>query len=177
MAARALPPTLAWVGDVAGQLALLDQTRLPQQVVVVTIDTLDGVIDAIVRLVVRGAPAIGVAAGYGMLLGVRAHAPRTPAQFLAAADRIGAALIGSRPTAVNLAWAVRRVRGRAQREPTLSALLAEARAIHLQDEAQCRGIGEAGAGLIEDGMTSPGIAITNGKLNRSPRNTSAKMAT
>ncbi len=144
---------MAWVDGVDGRLALLDQTQLPSRVAVLTLDTLDGVIDAIARLVVRGAPAIGVAAGYGMLLGVRARAPRTPAEFQLAVHAVGDALIAARPTAVNLAWAVRRAQARSKREPTLAALLAEARAIHQQDETQCRDLGEVGAGLIEDGMT------------------------
>jgi methylthioribose-1-phosphate isomerase len=64
--------TLRWVGEADGHLDLLDQTLLPGEVKVLALGDLAGVIDAIVRLAVRGAPAIGVAAAYGMVLGVRA---------------------------------------------------------------------------------------------------------
>jgi methylthioribose-1-phosphate isomerase len=153
VSARVLPPTIAWQGDVDGQLVVLDQTRLPHEVVTLGLDTLADVVDAITRLAVRGAPAIGVAAGYGMVLGVRARAPQHGQALLAASDAVGTALIAARPTAVNLAWAVRRVQAHAQREPTLGSLLTEARAIHAQDVALCRAIGEFGAPLLEDGMT------------------------
>jgi len=110
-------------------------------------------IDAIVRLVVRGAPAIGVAAAYGMVLGVRERAPADPAAFAAAVAQVGEILCDSRPTAVNLAWAVHRMQQRTAREPTLEALFDEAVSIHEEDQRLCRAMGEAGAHLIRDGMT------------------------
>ncbi|MFY9343622.1 MAG: S-methyl-5-thioribose-1-phosphate isomerase, partial [Planctomycetota bacterium] len=67
-----LPPTLAWRGDLHGHLDLLDQTRLPAERVVLQLATVAAVIEAIAHLRVRGAPAIGVAAAYGLVLGVRA---------------------------------------------------------------------------------------------------------
>ncbi len=148
-----MKPAIEWAGGVDGHLCLLDQTRLPHDEVVLELRTLQPVIDAIRRLSVRGAPAIGVSAGYGMLIGVRERQPADAKAFAAAVDEVGAALDASRPTAVNLAWATRRVRERAAREPTLEALLDEARAIHREDEALCAAIGAHGEGLIEDGMT------------------------
>jgi methylthioribose-1-phosphate isomerase len=143
-------PTISWTGDAdSGVLFLIDQTRLPHERIVLELTELDGVIDAIRRLAVRGAPAIGVAAGYGVVIGVRTSGKG----FAEALAEVGDRLIAARPTAVNLAWAVRRVAERGAREPSLSALLDEARAIHEEDQALCRGMGEAGASLIEDGMT------------------------
>ena len=146
-------PTIEWVGDVDGHLMLLDQTLLPGEERVLQIDRLDSVIDCIVRLVVRGAPAIGVAASYGMVLGVRERAPRDVQEFARAVDEVRDRLASSRPTAVNLSWAINRLREASQTDPSLAMLLAEARAIHREDIELCRRIGEAGQSLIEDGMT------------------------
>jgi|SRR5690606_31416972 len=151
--AEPLPPTIAWHGAVDGHLAILDQTRLPQERSVLVLRSLDDVVRAIRSLAVRGAPAIGVAAGYGMVLGVRARPHGDARAFAAALAESAGALVASRPTAVNLAWSVRRVEARGRAEPTLAALLDEARTIHAEDAALCRAIGEAGAGLVEDGMT------------------------
>jgi methylthioribose-1-phosphate isomerase len=148
-----LPPTVRWHADLEGHLELLDQTRLPGEELVLAIQRLDPLIDAIKRLSVRGAPAIGVAAAYGMVLGVRERAPNGKDAFLTAVDAVGEKLAASRPTAVNLRWAVDRLRARARREPTLAALLDEARATHREDEELCKRMGEAGASLIRDGMT------------------------
>jgi methylthioribose-1-phosphate isomerase len=148
-----MKPAIAWHGDQDGWLALLDQTLLPAEQRILEIRSLPPLIDAIKRLAVRGAPAIGVAAGYGVLLGVRDRAPRDAAALRAAAREVGDELCRARPTAVNLAWAVRRVVARAEREPTTAALLDEARAIHAEDERSCRAMGDAGAHVIRDGMT------------------------
>lgn len=148
-----LEPTLHWHGDLDGWLALLDQTLLPHRTELLRIRDLPPLVDAIHRLAVRGAPALGVAAAYGMVLGVRERAARSDADFAAAVSTVGAILIAARPTAVNLPWAVARMQRRARVQPTLEALLDEARAIHREDEKLCQRIGEAGADLIEDGMT------------------------
>lgn len=143
--------TLRWIGDIDGHLNLLDQTLLPNQVETLAVTDVAGVIDAILRLAVRGAPAIGVAAAYGMVLGVRAEAD--VGGFEAALESVGRRLAAARPTAVNLAWSVRRVCERGRRAGTLEAMLDEAHAIRSEDEDLCRRIGENGAALIEDGMT------------------------
>lgn len=146
-------PTLEWIGGEDGELRLLDQTLLPHEERVLTIRALPVLVDAIVRLAVRGAPAIGVAAAYGMVLGVREAGPRDQAAFALALANVGATLIAARPTAVNLPWAVQRMQARGKREPTLAGLLAEARAIHAEDVRLCAAIGAAGARLVRDGMT------------------------
>jgi methylthioribose-1-phosphate isomerase len=96
-------PTVAWVD---GAVELIDQTRLPAELSVLRCTTVDGVVDAIKRLAVRGAPAIGVAGAYGVALAAAAHHPiAQAAAFRADADRLRHA----RPTAVNLARMVDRV--------------------------------------------------------------------
>jgi len=148
------PPVavVQWQGDAhSGTLRLLDQTRLPTETAYLDCRTAEDVWDAIRRLVVRGAPAIGVAAGYGLVLA--AQGLPDGAGFLnALADR-GEYLISSRPTAVNLAWAVRRGLDRARAAAGTAgavreALLDEARAIHAEDERLCAEIGRHAAGLI-----------------------------
>ncbi|MHC5062862.1 MAG: S-methyl-5-thioribose-1-phosphate isomerase [Planctomycetota bacterium] len=146
-----LAPTVEWHGEADGHLALLDQTLLPARQVVLEHRDLAGVIDSIKRLAVRGAPAIGVAAGYGMVVGVR-EAMAKGKDFASALDETATLLHAARPTAVNLSWAVHRVHERGRREPNLDALLGEARDIHREDVVLCRLIGEHGAELIRDGM-------------------------
>lgn len=147
-----LPPTICWVGSLDGHLELLDQTRLPAHREVLQIDTLDGVIDAILRLCVRGAPAIGVAAGYGMVLGMRGLSPIDSA-FVGAARDVAARLMAARPTAVNLRWAIDRCVAAAIEQPSLSRLLQEACAIHADEEAMAHSMGENGKQLVKPNMT------------------------
>lgn len=147
-----LPPTIAWQGDEQGHLEILDQTRLPHELEVLRLDTLDGVVDAIVRLCVRGAPAIGVAAAYGVVLGVRNCNP-LPAAFVDTTRTIAARLTAARPTAVNLQWALDRAVAAAKVEPTLQRLWQEARRIHAEDIAAGLQIAEYGRDLVRDGMT------------------------
>jgi methylthioribose-1-phosphate isomerase len=149
--------TIRWTGGVDGHLVLLDQTRLPTEIAYLDCRTVEDVWQAIKRLSVRGAPAIGIAAAYGVCLGVQAG------------RNIGATcdyLATSRPTAVNLFWAVERMRrkGGAQEQAKTSALptlherlLAEARAIHDEDRAQCAAIGRHGADLLADLPEGAGI--------------------
>jgi len=150
------PPVkvLQWIGDARrGLLRLLDQTRLPVETAFVDCRDTQQVWDAIRRLVVRGAPAIGVAAGYGMV--VASQWVPDGADFLTGVESAAEYLESSRPTAVNLAWAARRVLRRAQRticdqaDPIRDAMLEEARAIHAEDEQLCLRIGLHAAPLIE----------------------------
>ncbi|MFP5489268.1 MAG: S-methyl-5-thioribose-1-phosphate isomerase, partial [Acidimicrobiia bacterium] len=98
-----MTPTVAWVDDA---VELIDQTRLPDDEVVLRCRTVDDVVDSIKRLAVRGAPAIGVAGAYGVALAALHHDPASDAEaFAAAVERLAAA----RPTAVNLDRMVRRV--------------------------------------------------------------------
>src|ERR1700694_3574253 len=99
-------------------LVMIDQTRLPQATVMIACRTPEDVAHAIKRMQVRGAPAIGVAAAYGMALGARMHASSDPHAFLDDLVRVAALLRSTRPTAVNLQWAIDRAcaRGRAVAE-------------------------------------------------------------
>ena len=138
-----VPPAIRWSD---GKLTLLDQRRLPGGVDYLDIRDIPSAIDAIRTLAVRGAPAIGIAAAYAL-----AVAARNAGDNAAVAGVLrdgGDALIAARPTAVNLRWAVERLRERGAAEPGPAALAAEAEAIHREDAAQCRAIGEHGRGLI-----------------------------
>jgi methylthioribose-1-phosphate isomerase len=127
--------------DEAGDaVRLLDQRRLPEEEAWLSLTTAEQVADAIRTLAVRGAPAIGVAAAYGLAVEARRGA---------GADRLreaAARLAAARPTAVNLEWAVRRMSRLVG--GTAAALLAEAHAIRDEDEAACRRIGALGAELL-----------------------------
>ncbi|MBI5364977.1 MAG: S-methyl-5-thioribose-1-phosphate isomerase [Planctomycetes bacterium] len=153
--------TVAWTGLLPGKVRLVDQTRLPLACVYVETDDVAVLCDAIRRLVVRGAPAIGVAAAYGVVLAVQAHADAPGVDVVGRAKEACAFLASSRPTAVNLFWALERMARRAEREllarrsgaEIVSALHAEARAIHAEDAAACRRMGELGAAFLKDGAT------------------------
>lgn len=152
-----LPPTIAWRGGEPGALHLLDQTLLPGQATTRVCRSAEDAWQAIRDLAVRGAPAIGVAAGYGMALGSRAAIEQPRAGFLAKLEDVGAYLRTSRPTAVNLAWATERIT-RVARETTAPdgatiwrRLLAEAHIMLREDAECCRKIGEHGAALIAEG--------------------------
>jgi methylthioribose-1-phosphate isomerase len=101
-----LRSAVAWRDD---RLEAIDQTLLPEQVVLLELRTVAEVVDALRRLAIRGAPAIGVAAAFGVVLGLDERHPATGEEAAAALEEIAAELEAARPTAVNLAWAVRRV--------------------------------------------------------------------
>lgn len=153
--------TLRWVGDRPGFVEMVDQTRLPEEHVQLAVRTVDEMRDAIRRLAVRGAPAIGVAAAYGVLLGVQELDETDAANVVGVAQEVAATLAKARPTAVNLFWALDRMKRRAEREfvakrsgaQIVAALFEEARAIHAEDRAQCRAMGEHGVALLKDGCT------------------------
>ncbi|MDA8427155.1 MAG: hypothetical protein M0Z80_13590, partial [Treponema sp.] len=105
-----LARSLRWEG---GELYLLDQTRLPGEVVEERQESVEMVWDSIKRLVVRGAPAIGIAGAYGLVLGLRDCQRLGLDAFLARAEKTAAYLNSSRPTAVNLSWALKRMLARA----------------------------------------------------------------
>ena len=134
---------LRWHGSVGGYLLLLDQTRLPTEVVELPCHSVEEVWQAIKRLAVRGAPAIGCAAAYGVCLGN----PNLD-DALEACDYLAT----SRPTAVNLFWALDRMRQAAKQaagSPKFAErLLDAARTIHDQDRAMCTAIGRHGADLF-----------------------------
>ena len=128
-----------------GRLRIIDQTRLPQELRYLELDDVDEIADAIRRLSVRGAPAIGCAA----VLGLAACTQRLDAQdFTGGLNRLADQLAATRPTAVNLFWALDRCRGKT----SVDDLLREALAILEEDIGMCRAIGEHGAPLIHEGM-------------------------
>jgi methylthioribose-1-phosphate isomerase len=137
--------TVAWVRDA---IEIIDQTRLPVACEVLRLSTVDAAIDAIRRLAVRGAPAIGVCGALAIVLGLDDARPDSRAGALAALDRLVTRVGSARPTAVNLSWAVRRVRDAAANEPTPAAIreraLGEALGILDEDREACRRIGEFG---------------------------------
>jgi methylthioribose-1-phosphate isomerase len=147
-----LPPTIAWRGGVDGHLELLDQTQLPAREVVLPIHGIDDAIAAIRRLSVRGAPAIGVAAAYALVLGVRRNAAAA-ADLSATVREVASRLLAARPTAVNLRWALDRCIARAACEPALEALFEEAVAIHEHEVSMSKGIAEHGRRLVPEGGT------------------------
>ncbi|GIO14570.1 methylthioribose-1-phosphate isomerase 1 [Cohnella xylanilytica] len=140
-------------------LDLLDQRLLPEQTVYLKLKTPEDVWEAIRELKVRGAPAIGIAAAYGVVLGTAGFAG-TAEELAAEVRRHAEYLATSRPTAVNLFWALDRMKARAQAlaesgvptEEAIAALLDEAKRIQAEDEETNRRIGEHALTLFQDGM-------------------------
>jgi methylthioribose-1-phosphate isomerase len=154
-----VPPTLRWIGGVDGYLSLIDQTRLPSECVEIACRTVEDVWEAIRSLRVRGAPAIGIAAAYGVCLGVQGGPIGTRSDVLSIVHAAADHLATSRPTAVNLFWAIERMKRTAEALPVAAdaataaeRLLVEARAIEEEDRAMCRAIGRHGAALLADGQ-------------------------
>lgn len=150
--------TIRWEGAADGNLVLIDQTRLPLDLVELTCRDLDSVWEAIQQLRVRGAPAIGIAAAYGVVIGLQDAGDLDQQSFNRRVTEVCDHLATSRPTAVNLFWALDRMRRRAEQlqpahTPTelCERLLEEARAIHDEDREMCHAIGRNGADLLTDG--------------------------
>jgi methylthioribose-1-phosphate isomerase len=148
--------TIRWIGDERGHLVLIDQTRLPLELVERECRDVETVWEAIKQLRVRGAPAIGIAAAYGMVLGLQSAASGNASEYAARLDEVSGYLAKSRPTAVNLFWALDRMKMKGHslrgQSPAMihQALLTEARAIHEEDRAICHAIGRFGAELLTD---------------------------
>ena len=146
-------PTIEWKDDA---VVMIDQRKLPTREVYVTCKTPNDVAKAIKTMVVRGAPAIGVSAAYGLALGVRrssaAGTKQLTTEFLKDCDL----LAGTRPTAVNLFWAIDRMKrvfsakvlAGASVDDLRTLMLAEAQAIHDEDVESCRAIGRHGGALV-----------------------------
>lgn len=151
-------PTIDWRGDAeSGVAVIVDQTLLPEEFKIVEIRTVEELWDAIKRLRVRGAPAIGIAGAMGMVLGMQPVRAENAGEFLAKLAAVREYLASSRPTAVNLFWALERMfraadarRGDAPAQ-LKRVLLDEALKILEEDKRMCRAIGRNGARLIEDG--------------------------
>lgn len=125
-------PALRWDG---ARLHLLDQRRLPAETHYVECATATDVAESIRTMVVRGAPAIGIAAAYGLALAVRAHAALPRSRRKAAVEADMSRLAAARPTAVNLAWALARLRPLVEEGAGFDEMAAAARAIHDEDVA------------------------------------------
>ena len=148
-------PTLAWTPE---GVRFIDQTKLPLEESYVLATTYEQVADVIVTMVVRGAPAIGVSAAYGIALGVLHTTAVTPQEFAPEFERICARLAGTRPTAVNLFWAIDRMKrlfaALLEEGDTLAQIqekiLAEAHAMYEEDIAACKTMGAFGGALLPD---------------------------
>jgi methylthioribose-1-phosphate isomerase len=146
-------PTLAWTPE---GVRFIDQTKLPLEESYVLATTYEQVADVIVTMVVRGAPAIGVSAAYGVALGALRTTASSVPEFAPEFQKICACLAGTRPTAVNLFWAIDRMK-RLFANLTLSGatlaqikdrLLAEAHAMYDEDIAACKAMGAFGGALL-----------------------------
>ena len=138
---------------------ILDQTQLPNRIIYKDVSSPKECYDAIKKLEIRGAPCIGVFAGYAMVVTAWPHEALTPAEFQAKMKEISAYLNSSRPTAVNLSWALKRMEnvidkacgdGSSTRE-IIGLMTAESKAIHEEDIAMCKRIAEYGLSLLKDG--------------------------
>jgi methylthioribose-1-phosphate isomerase len=147
------------------RLILIDQTRLPEKENWVTLKKLDDIAQAIKKLMVRGAPAIGIAAAYG--LRVHIHKAKTPEKLQSLFDEAYKTLAATRPTAVNLFWALNRMKEKYEKllaegksvEQIKDALFQEAEKIEEEDYGMGREIGEHGFSLMKD-MKEPVKAMT-----------------
>jgi methylthioribose-1-phosphate isomerase len=147
--------SVRWSDDGRG-VRIIDQRLLPAQFVECDLRTLDEVTHAICTLAVRGAPAIGIAGAMGLVAVLAPDANESRERMLARAQKTAAAIRATRPTAVNLPWALDRMLRCAERtkgdgEAIVAALRDEATSILDEDRAMCRRIGEYGAPLLRDG--------------------------
>ena len=141
--------------DANNTLILLDQSLLPNEIVFIKLKEQDEIWNAIYELKVRGAPAIGVAAAYGLYLGAKASKASSYEMFCSDFSKAKAYLATSRPTAVNLFWALDRMERRLHAEKNKSileiknALKEEAERIHIEDEQTCLAIGKNALSLLQ----------------------------
>ncbi|MBM3156275.1 MAG: S-methyl-5-thioribose-1-phosphate isomerase [Chloroflexi bacterium] len=145
---------IEWLGD---RIRIIDQTELPHKEVFLELHDYREVADAIKKLRIRGAPDIGVAAAYGFALGAQAMRASSKEQFLAKLRPVSKTLAASRPTAVNLFWALERMNKAAQSGKSVAqikrGLLVEAKRIEAENDEANRRLSELGAELIKDGFT------------------------
>jgi len=152
------PRTIQWIGGPDGFVRLLDQTLLPTRLEYRDCHKVEEIWEAIRSLRVRGAPAIGIAAAMGVVLGMQNFKDRERGAFAKRLKDVSAYLRTSRPTAVNLFWALERMEKHIQTwldkesaAKLVSRLLQEALAIEEEDRQMCRAIGQVGADLIREG--------------------------
>jgi len=148
-------PTLTWTPE---GVRFIDQTRLPLEESYVVATNYEQVAEIIVTMVVRGAPAIGVSAAYGVALGTRGTKAKTTQEFAPEFDAICKRLAGTRPTAVNLFWAIDRMKALFSKLQGAGAtlaqiqekILAEAHAMYEEDIAACKTMGKFGGELLPE---------------------------
>lgn len=146
--------SIAWQDD---HLVILDQTQLPLREIYSDVNTIGQVWEAIKKLKIRGAPAIGIAASYGLYLGVRDLDSRNFNSFSVELDRWIEYLKSSRPTAVNISWAMKRIQQTifANKDKDLDeikeVILETAKTIHAEDKRTSKKIGENGSALVDKG--------------------------
>jgi len=149
-------PTIAWRGR---SVVMIDQRKLPGQETYVCCRTYIQVAQAIEKMVIRGAPAIGIAAAYGLVLGVMAMTAAAGRSLDRDFEKVYKRLERTRPTARNLFWALERMKAAYERtraqglRAIRAALLAEAKAIEIEDAEMNRAIGRHGRVLLRDGWT------------------------
>ncbi|MGF1580022.1 MAG: S-methyl-5-thioribose-1-phosphate isomerase [Gemmataceae bacterium] len=153
------PTTIEWIGDIDGYVRLIDQTQLPTQEVYKDCRTVEEVWEAIKMLRVRGAPAIGIAAAMGVVVGMQSIGDDNAEKFTDRLKEVTDYLATSRPTAVNLFWALDRMNEHiadeiGKRTPTelRRMLMEEAIVIEEEDRQTCLAIGQHGASLIGEGQ-------------------------
>jgi methylthioribose-1-phosphate isomerase len=145
MSVNPVRPVL-WETD---RVRLIDQNRLPQECTWVEINRSDEMANAITTMIVRGAPAIGVAAAYGMYLGAREVEADSPAEFIKGMEKIAIKLKATRPTAVNLFWAIDKMMEVVKAQPgNLPGILAAAKQINADDIRTCEAIGDHGVASL-----------------------------
>ena len=154
MSEKAELKAVEWV---SGKVRLIDQTKLPQEELYLELSDYRNVAEAIKMLRVRGAPAIGIAAAYGLALGANSIKAKSKKEFLTKLRTISDELAGTRPTAVNLFWALKRMNHAAEKGATVDEikfmLVTEAEKIDTEDEEMERALSLHGASLIKDGDT------------------------
>jgi len=142
---------------VSGKIRLLDQTRLPWEEVYLELEDYRQMASAIKEMRVRGAPAIGVAAAYGMALGAQGIEAASKEEFMIKLGTVSQALSVTRPTAVNLFWALERMKRAAEAVEDVAqikaALIKEAQKLEVENEEADRKLSKYGAELINDGFT------------------------
>ena len=151
---RIVPRTVRWEN---GKVILIDQTKLPEELTFIECENLECVARAIEEMKVRGAPAIGATAAYGLALVAHHSKARDESKFLSELEEATERLRRTRPTAVNLFWAIERVVKAAKAESSLESMkrrvIEEALKIGEEDVESNRRIGEYGQELIQDGQT------------------------
>lgn len=149
--------TIEWIGEIDGRIKLIDQTLLPNELQYVYCDDLKSIYHAIKTLMVRGAPAIGIAGAMGTVVGIKDYNSEDFESFFRKLKEVTSYLGSSRPTAVNLFWGLKRMEATAQKNShkpislIKRILLDEAKTILEEDKDICRRIGANGEKLLNNG--------------------------